>query len=272
MKKLRTIIKIDEEKCDGCGQCVPACVEGALQIVDGKARLVSEQYCDGLGACLGECPQGAITIEERIAEQFDEAAVERHVAEQAADQASQDPAAAPAAGCPGVAAFTLNQPPADERAAACQEDQPSSSRLCNWPVQLSLVPEQAPYFQGARLLIAADCVPFAYPDFHERFLTSRVLVVGCPKLDDAQFYRQKLAQIFTANDIRSVDILHMEVPCCFGLVRLVELALEDSGKQIPVSVTKVGVRGEVLETTQLSDQEAKGHAEMPGAGYPVLEA
>ena len=259
MENVRKIIKIDEEKCDGCGQCVPACVEGALQIIDGKARLVSEQYCDGLGACLGECPRGAITIEERIAEEFDEVAVQRHLAEQAADKASQCSATAPAGGCPGTA-------------AACQEAQPSSSSLYNWPVQLSLVPEQAPYFQGARLLIAADCVPFACPDFHQRFLTSRVLVVGCPKLDDAQFYRQKLAQIFTTNDIQSVDTLHMEVPCCIGLVRLVQLALEDSGKQIPASVTEVGVRGEVLQTTQLSDREAKGHAEMPGAGYPVLEA
>ncbi len=259
MKNVRKIIKIDEAKCDGCGECVPACVEGALQIIDGKARLVSEQYCDGLGACLGECPQGAITIEERIAEEFDEAAVERHVAEQAADKVSQYPGAAPAGSCPGMV-------------APCQEDQPSPSRLCNWPVQLSLVPEQAPYFQGARLLIAGDCVPCACPDFHRRFLTARVLVVGCPKLDDAQFYRQKLAQIFMTNDIRSVDIVHMEVPCCFGLVRLVELALEDSGKHIPVSVTKVGVHGEVVETSQLSTAEGKGHAEMPGAGYPVLEA
>ncbi len=256
MERLRKIIKIDEEKCDGCGQCVPACVEGAIQIIDGKARLVREDYCDGLGACLGECPQGAITIEEREAEEFDEAAVERHLAEHVADEASPACAAAPATGCPGAVAFALDQPAAAEPAVAAPEDGPSPSRLGNWPVQLSLVPVQAPYFQGARLLIAADCVPFAFADFHQRFLAGRVLLVGCPKLDDAELYRQKLAEIFATNDIKSVDILHMEVPCCFGLVRLVQLALQDSGKQIPASVTKVGVRGEILETGRLGDLEA----------------
>ena len=265
MTRVRKIIKIDEEKCDGCGQCVPACVEGALQIIDGKARLVSEQYCDGLGACLGECPQGAITIEERVAEEFDEAAVEHHLGEQAADTVSECPAAAPAGGCPGMAAVALSQPCVDEQPAASPEGHPSPSRLGNWPVQLRLVPVEAPYLQGARLLIAADCVPFAFADFHRRFLTGRVLLIGCPKLDDAELYRQKLAEIFTTNDIESVDILHMEVPCCFGLVRLVQLALEDSGKRIPMSVTKVGVRGEILETSQLGNPEVKGHAEVSGA-------
>ena len=255
MKKVRKIIRIDEEKCNGCGECVPACVERALQIVDGKARLVREQYCDGLGACLGECPQGAITIEERVAEVFDERAVERHLAKDAVDEASPCPAAAPA-GCPGAIAFALNQPAADEPAVSSPEDGPSPSRLGNWPVQLTLVPVQAPYLQGARLLIAADCVPFAFADFHQRFLAGRVLLVGCPKLDDAEHYRQKLAEIFTTNDIESVDVLHMEVPCCFGLVRLVQLALEDSGKQIPVSVTNIGVHGEILETSQLGGLEA----------------
>ncbi len=257
MERLRKIIKIDEEKCDGCGQCVPACVEGALQIIDGKARLVREQYCDGLGACLGDCPQGAITIEERVADEFDEKAVKEHLAKDAAAEASPQPhAAAPAAGCPGAVAFALDQPAADEAAVSSPEDSPSPSRLGNWPVQLRLIPVQAPYLQGARLLIAADCVPFALADFHQRFLAGRVLLVGCPKLDDADFYRNKLSQIFATNDIQSVDVLHMEVPCCFGLVRLVQLALEDSGKQIPASVTNIGVRGEVLETSQLGDLEA----------------
>ncbi len=266
MKRLREIIKIDEKKCDGCGQCVPACVEGALQIIDGKARLVREQYCDGLGACLGECPQGAITIEERMADEFDEKAVKEHLAKDAAAEASPQPhAAAPAAGCPGAVAFALDQPAADEPAVSSLADGPSSSRLGNWPVQLRLLPVEAPYLQGARLLIAADCVPFALADFHQRFLTGHVLLVGCPKLDDAQLYRQKLAQIFATNDIQSVDVVHMEVPCCFALVRLVQLALQDSGKQIPADVTKVGVRGEILETSQLGDLEAKEHAEVPRA-------
>ena len=256
MRMLRKIIKIDEEKCDGCGECVPACVEGALQIIDGKARLVSEQYCDGLGACLGECPQGAITIEERAAEEFDEKAVEQHLAEHVVDEASPSCAAAPAGGCPGMAAVALGQPRVSEQPAAAPEDGPSPSRLGNWPLQLNLVPVQAPYFQDARLVISADCVPFAFADFHQRFMTGRVLLIGCPKLDDAELYRQKLAEIFTTNDIQSVDIVHMEVPCCFGLVRLVQLALEDSGKQIPASVTKIGVRGEILETGRLGDLEA----------------
>ena len=257
MEKLRTIIKIDEEKCDGCGQCVPVCVEGALQIIDGKARLVREDYCDGLGACLGECPQGAITTEERMANEFDERAVKEHLAKDAAAEASPQPhAAAPATGCPGAVAFALDQPAADEHTVASQEDHSSPSGLGNWPVQLTLVPVQAPYFQGVRLLIAADCVPFAFADFHQCFLIGHVLLVGCPKLDDAQLYRQKLAQIFATNDIQSVDVVHMEVPCCFGLVRLVQLALQDSGKQIPASVTKIGVRGEILETSRLGDLEA----------------
>jgi len=256
MKRLREIIKIDEEKCDGCGQCVPACVEGALQIIDGKARLVREQYCDGLGACLGECPQGAITVEERVAQEFDEKAVERHLTNDAVEEASQSHAAAPAEGCPGAVAFALDQPATDEHTVASQEDHPAPSRLGNWPVQLRLVPTQALYLQGARLLIAADCVPFALADFHQRFLAGYVLLIGCPKLDDAEHYRQKLSEIFTTNDIESVDVLHMEVPCCFGLVRLVQLALADSGKQIPASVTKVGVRGEILETGRLGDLEA----------------
>ncbi len=266
MKRLREIIKIDEEKCDGCGQCVPACVEGALQIVDGKARLVREQYCDGLGACLGDCPQGAITVEERVADEFDEIAVKEHLAKDAAAEAPPRPhAAAPASGCPGAVAFALEQPAADEPAVSSLEDGPSPSRLSNWPVQLGLVPAQAPYLQGARLLVSADCVPFAFADFHQRFLTEHVLLVGCPKLDDAEFYRDKLAQIFAHNDIQSVDVVHMEVPCCFGLVRLVQLALQDSGKQIPAGVIKVGVRGEILETGQLGDLEAKDHAEVPRA-------
>lgn len=271
MKKVRKIIQIDEDKCDGCGQCVPACAEGAIQIIDAKARLVREEYCDGLGACLGECPQGAIIIEERVADEFDEVAVKRHRGTQAADEASQSAAAAPAAGCPGMAVFALSQPAVDEPAVASPEDGPSPSRLGNWPVQLSLVPVHAPYFQGARLVIAADCVAFACADFHRRFLGGRTLVVGCPKLDDADFYRDKLAQIFAHNDIEAVEVVHMEVPCCFGLARLVQLALRAAGREIPLTVTKIGLKGEVCETRQLATKENNSHAEVSGAGHTLLE-
>ncbi len=259
MRKRRKIIRIDEEKCDGCGLCVPACPEGAIRIIDGKARLVSEIYCDGLGACLGECPQDAITIEERDAAEFDEEAVKRHLAGQAKPAVPEKPVAAPAtaaAGCPGMLARMLREarpaPVADDDGATGE----SPSQLANWPVQIKLVPVMAPYFRGARLLIAADCVPFAFADFHRRFLAGRTLLIGCPKLDDAAVYRAKLTEIFTANDIQSIDVLFMEVPCCFGLVQLVRLALENVPKDIPLTLTRIGLRGEILETTEVAGAHA----------------
>ncbi len=234
---VRNIIRIDEEKCDGCGQCAEACAEGAIEIVGGKAKLVSETYCDGLGACIGECPQDAITIEEREASEFDQAAAEAHVAAQKASS------------CAGSAPRSI---------ARCElvdlEGEPGAptdvpSRLTNWPVQLKLAPVKAPYFDGAHLLIAADCVPFTFADFHERFLRGRTLVIGCPKLDSFDFYRKKLAQIFIQNDIRSLEVVYMEVPCCFGLVHLVHESLKESGKDIPLTFTKVGMKGDILEET-----------------------
>jgi len=239
---LRKIVKIDEEKCDGCGQCVPACAEGAIQVVGGKARLVSELYCDGLGACLGECPQDAITIEEREAEVFDEAAVARHLGHCAGTPSAHSAPVVHA--CPGSASQVLRR----STPAPAAETEPSA--LGNWPVQLSLVPVRAPYFEGARLLIAADCVPFALADFHRSALAGRALVVGCPKLDNTDMYRRKLAEIFRQNDIQSVEVIYMEVPCCFGLVHLVRLALEESEKTIPLTLTKVSVRGAVLERSE----------------------
>ena len=238
MPTRRNIVRIDEEKCNGCGQCATACAEGAIAIVEGKARLVSETYCDGLGACLGECPQGAISIEEREAAEFDAAAVEKHLG----DTRAQAEPATLLCGCPGTGARTLEThvPAMDEPAEA------APSQLGNWPVQLHLVPVKAPYLQGARLLIAADCVPFAFADFHRHFLAGRILLVGCPKLDDAAFYRDKLAEILRENDIGSVEVAFMEVPCCFGLVQAVRSAVQESGKPIPVSLTKVSIRGAVL--------------------------
>jgi len=231
----RKIVHIDEEKCTGCGECATACAEGAIEIVDGKARLISESYCDGLGACLGECPEDAITIEEREADGFDEVAVEKHLA-------AEQPA-----GCPGSAPRTLVQCELVDAVGEPDEKAPVPSRLSNWPVQLKLVPTRAPYFDGAHLLIAADCVPVALADFQERFMTDRTLLIGCPKLDSAEFYRKKLAQIFIQNDIKTIDVVYMEVPCCFGLVHLVHESLKESGKDIPLNLFKIGVKGDVVE-------------------------
>jgi Pyruvate/2-oxoacid:ferredoxin oxidoreductase delta subunit len=231
----RNIIRIDEEKCDGCGLCATACAEGAIAILDGKARLVSETYCDGLGACLSECPRGAITIEQRAADAFDAAAVETRLRGQRA------PAPPPCA-CPGSGARALDPAPAVASA-------PQPSQLRNWPVQIHLVPVRAPYLDGARLTIAADCTPFAYPDFHARFLAGRVVLIGCPKLDDAGAYEEKLTVLFRENAIRDVEVAIMEVPCCGGLARLVTGALAASGKEIPLRLTRVGLRGDLLDVT-----------------------
>jgi Pyruvate/2-oxoacid:ferredoxin oxidoreductase delta subunit len=236
----RKIVSIDEEKCDGCGQCATACAEGAIEIVDGKAKLLSESYCDGLGACLGECPQDAITIEERDAAEFDEAAVEKHLS-----------AASPTA-CPGTAPQSIERCELVDAKGEIASASGLPSRLSNWPVQLMLVPTRAPYFDGADLVVAADCVPFSYADFHERFMQSKTLVIGCPKLDSAEFYRKKLAQIFIQNDIKSIQVIYMEVPCCFGLVHLVHESLKESGKDIPLELIKVGIKGDVIETIPVS--------------------
>ena len=255
MAMIRKIIEIDEEKCDGCGLCAEACAEGAIRIVDGKARLVSESYCDGLGACIGECPRDAITIVEREAEAFDEAAVERHLAgsreESSPGHAAQGAAGDTlACGCPGSAVRKLGGDEATGEATAgavAGDAARAPSRLRNWPVQLRLVPVNAPYLRGARLLLAADCVPFALAAFHDRLLAGKVLLVGCPKLDDAAFYRDKLAAILKENDVRDLTVAHMEVPCCSGLVNLARRAVELSGKPIPFSTVKVGIKGEILE-------------------------
>jgi len=239
VKTLRSIIEIDENRCDGCGLCVPACKEGAIQIINGKARLVQERYCDGLGACLGECPRGAITIIEREADGFDEAAALDHVRR----RAEQAQPTAPC-GCPSAQAISLDH--AQERPAALGA---SSGRpqLRNWPVQLTLVPVGAPWLDGADLLIAADCVPFAYPRFHDDLLAGRQAIVACPKLDDAAAYLDKLTAIFESHDISSVTIARMEVPCCGGLQMIVEQALQASGRNIPVSTVVIGINGDVLD-------------------------
>lgn len=239
MAQLRKIVLIDEDKCNGCGVCVPACHEGAIEVIDGKARIVADVYCDGLGACLGECPQNAITIEEREAEAFDFGAAMAHVE---AKQAARAPSASVRGGCPGAAAAALQPRPQQATDGAAEA---GPSQLANWPVQLTLVPVNAPYLQGARLLIAADCVPFALADFHQRLLKDRVCLIGCPKLDDGASYVDKLAAMIAANDIESIDIAHMEVPCCHGLLRIVQQAVLKSGKDVPVATAQIGVRGDV---------------------------
>jgi Pyruvate/2-oxoacid:ferredoxin oxidoreductase delta subunit len=237
----RKIVTIDEEKCTGCGLCIPNCAEGALQIVDGKAKLVSEKFCDGLGACLGHCPEDAITVIEREAEEFDEKAVDVHLDKQ--KEAQPKPQPAPVfGGCPSSRAMHFKVPEAKGIASSATS---SVSQLTQWPVQLKLVPINAPYFQDADFLIAADCVPFAYPNFHQDFLKGRAVVVGCPKLDDIQYYREKLTEIFKANSIKSITVPYMEVPCCFGLVKATEDAIAASGKNIPLKKVKIGIHGDI---------------------------
>jgi ferredoxin len=245
---VRKVIRIDEGKCDGCGQCATACAEGAIQIIQGKARLVSETYCDGLGACLGECPQGAITLEERQAGDFDPGAVTVHLAALAGENQPQP--AAQFAACPGSASQAIERNScAGARADRAHPGIPP--HLSNWPVQLHLVPARAAFYEGADLLIAADCVPFAFADFHQQFIAGKKLLIGCPKLDDTSIYLNKLRQIFSLNNIRSIEIAIMEVPCCFGLFRLVQQALAECGKDIPLLMAKLGTHGEILQRSAL---------------------
>ncbi len=234
-RTVRTVVRIDEEKCDGCGECVLACAEGALQIIDGKAKLISETYCDGLGACLGECPQGAITIEEREAEEFDEEAVSHHLA-------TKEPVSETlACGCPSAMVTRFETEEATEFAPAVYQQ----STLTQWPVQLTLVPPAAPFLQGADLLLAADCVPFAYAGFHPDFLRNHSLLVACPKLDDFEAHLKKLTDILRGAQVKSLTAVHMEVPCCFGLVHMAKQAIRLSGKDIPFKQVAIGIKGAV---------------------------
>lgn len=234
-KTIRQIIKIDDEKCNGCGLCIPSCAEGALQIIDGKARLVSEKYCDGLAACLAECPQGALTIEQRAAEDFDEEAVKLHLEE------NPDGEELPC-GCSSAIVTRFEQPETAEASPVETSSPPST--LSQWPVQLTLVPPTASFLQGTDLLLTADCVPFAYAGFHQYLLKNHSLLVACPKLDDFQAHLQKLTGILRQSDIRSLTVVHMEVPCCFGLVHIARQAVQSSGKDIPLQEINIGIKGD----------------------------
>lgn len=258
---LRKIIHIDEDKCTGCGLCVNACHEGAIAMVDGKARLVRDDYCDGLGDCLPSCPTDAISFVEREAAPYDEAAVAAHLATRNNNGMSGSAPAAPHGGCPGSRSRSLDGAPAPAASApttrtaapaAADNADPLATiaaalpnRLAQWPCQIKLVPVQAPYYQGRGLLIAADCTAFACASFHERFMNGNVTIIGCPKLDEGS-YTDKLAAIIAANDITSVTVARMEVPCCGGLERAAAEACAQSGKDIPFEVVTFAVSGDVI--------------------------
>lgn len=277
----RKIIEIDEDKCTGCELCIPNCPEGALQVIDGKARLISDLFCDGLGACIGECPEGAISIVEREAEKYDEKKVMENIAkkgknvikahlehlkshnqteyynqaveylkekgienpEESEKEDAKDEQLKPYPQCPG--SKVLDRREEKEAAVTGSPVSVVGSQLRQWPVQIMLVPTNAPYFENADLLISADCIPFSYADFHGDFLKGKILLVGCPKLDDAVFYRDKISEILKNNNINSVTVAHMEVPCCFGLVKLVEDAVKISGKNIPLKNIEVSIKGDI---------------------------
>ncbi len=230
---IRKIIKIDEEKCNGCGACASACHEGAIDIIDGKAKLVRENYCDGLGDCLPACPTDAISFEEREAPAYDEAAVLKAKA-----QKEKVPC-----GCPGSRSKAIKR---EAQESAVSTKAYSVSRLSQWPVQIKLVPINAPYFDGANLLVAADCTAYAYGNFHQDFIKNRITLIGCPKLDEGD-YAEKLTAIISNNNIKSVTIVRMEVPCCGGLENAVKRALQNSGKFLPWQVITISTDGKILD-------------------------
>lgn len=250
MKVMRKIIQIDEELCDGCGQCVPSCAEGALEIIDGKARIVADLFCDGLGACLGECPTGALEVIEREAEDFDEAAVEERLAELAKKQEKKAPTP-PQGGCPSARLQTFQPLETcgcqDHNKPAALHAGDAASALNHWPVQIRLIPSTAPFLKGADLLVVADCAPVAFAHLHRDYLKGKTVMMGCPKFDDAQAYIDKFAEIFKTADIKRITTLIMEVPCCAGLPVIVKKGLELSGKKIPLEEVVVSTRGKILD-------------------------
>jgi len=251
----RKVVKIDEELCDGCGLCVPSCAEGAIQIIDGKAKLIDDSFCDGLGACLGECPQGAIEVEEREAVEFDEEAVKVHMAQQAREESAkvvepgQEKKEAPAFVCPSARLLNLGE---SKQNADTASHETGPSKLSHWPVKLRLVPPQAPFLKDADLMLIADCVPFAYPDTHQKFLAGRKVVIGCPKFDDQAGDTEKLTNIIREGQIKSLTVVHMEVPCCFGYLQTCKEAVKTAGKNIPFNQVIIGVHGELKQELEVT--------------------
>ena len=250
---IRKIVHIDQDKCDGCGLCVPSCAEGAITIVEGKAQISADNLCDGLGACLGDCPRDAITIIEREADEFDEEAVEKHLESKGLAAPAKHHGGqghghggghghAHGGGCPGSRVQSFAPAPASPAPAAG----PVQSQLAQWPVQLHLVPVTAPYFKDAELLITADCVPFAYAGYHQDFLAGKAVVIGCPKLDDNNAYLNKLTELFKVSGIKGITVLRMEVPCCGGIVMAARQALAASGMEIPLREVTISIRGEIV--------------------------
>ena len=237
------MIQIDEEKCNGCGLCVPGCAEGALQIIDGKAKVVSESYCDGLGACIGECPQGALTLIEVETVPFDEEAAMKHV--ESTKSGSSITSIPAAGGCAGSEAFVYSNQQTQEENTAIVPDAPRQSELHQWPVKMRLVSPQHPALRDSSLLLMADCVGAAYAGLHEDFLKGKAIIQVCPKFEDYEFNVERLTQVFKLNDIKDIAIVHMEVPCCGGLSRIVQVALAESGKTIPIRTYIIGVQGAI---------------------------
>lgn len=266
MKATRKLITVNEDLCNGCGNCVTGCAEGALAIIDGKAKLVNEVFCDGLGACLGECPTGALKVVEVEVEDFDPEAVAKHLKAQGREVPNHmpDPAslrlnqhgggcATKPGGCPGSRAMTLNRPAAAapvsgspcQQANVPRQQSAGVSNLTHWPIQLRLVPPTAPFLQNASLLLAADCVPPSFPDFNERFLAGRVLLLDCPKFDDAQSYIDKVAEILRHNSIKDITVVQMEVPCCAGMTAIAQRGAHAAGVSVPIETIVITRDGQV---------------------------
>ena len=245
MKIMRKIIKIDEELCNGCGLCVPDCAEGSLVIIDGKAKMISDNLCDGLGACLGSCPQGALQIIEREADDFDEKAVEEHLAKQKPQEETKTPETS---GCPSAQLKTFApQTPCQTANKPVMAAGGGTSSLTHWPVQIRLVPPSAEFLQGADLLVAADCAAVSAPNFQTDFLTGKVVMMGCPKFDDAESYVQRFSEIIANCNLKSITILIMEVPCCSSMNGIIQKAMEQAGKSVPVEQITLSTQGAVLE-------------------------
>jgi len=252
---LRKIVEIDDELCDGCGQCVPSCAEGALQIIDGKARIIADKLCDGLGACMGDCPNDALKIIERDADEFDEEAVETHLEKQKKSIISEP---SPACGCAShnIQVFS-NTETIQNSGVKIDSHADLPSALTNWPIQIRLVPAEAPFLKNADLLVVADCVAVAFPGLHQELLAGKVVMMGCPKFDNSEEYIEKFSEVFSKSGVKSVTVASMEVPCCSGLPWIVKKGLEKSGTRIPLSEIVISAQGKVQSIDENTQEEAK---------------